>query len=149
MRTGNISQALKLLLLAVTVFITCIVIIVFIRASEEAKALSNGAIDQMTELNNDIIKSGITMYDDAEVYGYDVINFIKKNLGDYDPSETAPVYVYVKTSATENIYTNNIYIPDLDDFHETSRYIKPAAVFTGDIIRNVNDVIIGVRFIQK
>jgi hypothetical protein len=88
------------------------------------------------------------MYDGNEVNGSDIVNLIKKILGDYTNLETSPVYVYVKTSLAENTYTNNIYIPYIKNFTDT-RYIKPTAVFTGGVVKNKNDVIIGIKFIQK
>jgi hypothetical protein len=131
------------------VLITCVVCFFTIRASEEAKNIGEMAVGQMEEMNKDIMDSGIMKYDDNEVYGSDVINYIKKILNEYEPTETAPVYVYVKSSSTENTYTNNLYISLTDEFDEAAYYIKPTAVFMGEVVRNTNDVIIGIRFIQR
>lgn len=148
MKTGNLSTALKLILFAVSVLITCVVVFVAIKASDEAKKISDSAIDQLSEINSDIADSGIMMYDGNEVYGSDVINFIKKTLGDYEPTETAPVYIYVKTSTAENTYTNNTYESNIIKFTD-AHYIKPTAVFSGEVVKNTNSVIIGIKFIQK
>jgi hypothetical protein len=77
-----------------------------------------------------------------------VVNFIKKYLGDYTAAEEAPLYVNVKTSASENTYTNETNIADIKNFTDT-KYIKPTAVFEGKVIKNENKVIVGVSFVQK
>lgn len=106
------------------------------------------ATAQMSELNQDIKNSGIMKYNGIEVYGSDVVNCIKENLGDYTESETAPIYVYVKTSSAINTYINGALLDSIRDFTKTC-YIKPTSVFRGEVIRNINDVIVGVNFIQK
>ncbi len=149
MKVGSISSALKLILFSVSVLITCVVVFVGITASQEAKKISSGVIDQMTELNNDISDSGIMMFDGTEVYGSEVINFMKKTLGDCAANETSPVYLYVKTSTSENTYINSTYVKNVRQFTDVQHYIKPTAKFVGQVMKNTNDVIVGVRFIQK
>ena len=72
------------------------------------------------------------MYDDMEVYGSDVVNFIKKHLGDYTEVETAPIYVNVITSLSE------IPIEITPAIHKSeftnNRYIKPTAKFVGHLV---------------
>ncbi|HWT74301.1 MAG TPA: hypothetical protein VN258_06240 [Mobilitalea sp.] len=147
MKTGNMSTALKLILVGVSVLVTCVFVKVVLLATEEARHLSMGAIEQMNDMNNDIVDSGIMKYND-DVQGSDVVNCIKKYLGDYTSTQTAPIYVYVKTSVSENTYTNSNYIPNIRNFSDT-RFIKPTAMFTGQVMKNTNDVIIGIKFIQK
>lgn len=147
MKICNINTALKLILFGVSVLITCVVVKVSLMATEEAKHLSSAAIGQMSDMNSDIADTGILKYND-EIQGSDVVNCIKKYLGDYVSSQTAPVYVYVKTTLSENTYSNNTYITNIKNFTD-ARYIKPTALFTGQIIKNTNDVIIGIKFTQK
>jgi hypothetical protein len=93
----------------------------------------------------------ITIYDGEEVRGAEVVNFIKKQLGDYNSSETAPIYVEVVTNTLDgrycNIYTNSEHIESIKSF-SNKKYIKPTAVFVGKVIRTKNRVIIGVEFTQ-
>lgn len=100
------------------------------------------------DFNDDIIDSGIKKYDDTKVNGSEVINCIKKLLGDYPEGETAQIYIYVKTSKSENTYTDKSYFSNITDFTD-SRYIKPTAVFMGKVIQNENKVILGLSFVQQ
>lgn len=148
MKTNYLSVAMKILLFAAAIIITCIIVMLGFRAADTAKEISNSAVIQMTELNNDIKDNDIKKYHNIEVYGSDVVNCIKKNLGDYTSTEIAPLYIFVKTSVSENTYTNGAYITNIRDLTH-NMYIKPTAVFLGTVIVNENKVIIGISFIQK
>jgi hypothetical protein len=148
MKTGNLSDVVKILIFGAAVIITCIIVALGFQAAETAKEISDSALMQMTDLNNDIKDSDLKIYDGSKIYGSDVINCIKKNLGDYSLGETAPIYVYVKTSLTENTYTNSTYLSEIKSFSNT-RYIKPTMVFAGTVVENTNNVIVGIRFIQE
>lgn len=138
----------KFFLFAVCALLTCMFVKFVFMTSDEAKILGNNYTDQMGKINKDLEESGLTKYDNDELYGYDIVNCIKENLGDYASTETAPVNVYVKTTFSENTYTNGAYISNIKSFADT-KYIKPTATFIGDVIRNENRVIIGLSFIQK
>ena len=147
MNTGFLSDAVKILIFAAAIVITCILVALGFRAANISKEISQSATQQMTDLNNDIKDGDIMKFDGAEVTGSDVINFIKKQLGDYASSETAPIYVYVKTAASENTYTNKAYVSNITNFTDT-RYIKPTTLFNGEVKKNENKVIVGISFVQ-
>lgn len=148
MKINHITDVVKILIFAAAIIITCLIVALGFRAADTAKALSNSAITQMAEMNNDIKDSDIKKFDKNEVYGSDVMNFIKKYLGDYTSSEAAPIYVLVRTSLSENTYVNGEDIKNLKNFtHE--KYIKPTALYHGEVIMNKNKIIIGVEFKQK
>lgn len=148
MKISYISESIKLLLFAASVIITCIIVFLGFRATDSAKEIGNNAVSQMADINNDIKDSNLKKYDDIDVYGSDVVNLIKNVLGDYTDTETAPIYVHVKSSLSDNTYVNGAYITNIQDFTDT-KYIKPTAVFEGNVILNANKVIVGVEFIQK
>lgn len=148
MKTGNITEAVRLLIFAASVIITCILVFLGFRTADTAKEISNNAVGKMSELNKDIKDSDYTRYNDIEVKGSEVINFIKQHLGDYSDEQTAPIYVYVKTSVSENTYNNDSHLKDVKNFTNV-RYIKPTAVFQGKVVENENKVIVGVSFYQK
>jgi hypothetical protein len=148
MKLNYISDSVKILIFAATVIITCMLVALGFQTAKAAKDISGNAILQMSELNNEIQDGDIKLYDQAEVYGSDVINFIKRYLGDFDESETAPLYVSVKTSLSDHTYTNSSNLNDIKNFANTM-YIKPTALFQGEVKENENKMIIGVSFTQK
>lgn len=148
MNTNQITDATKILILASTTLITCILVSMGFISMRCAKALNETAISQMTDLNNGLKDSDIKMFDDIHVYGSEITNLIKKELGDYEDGETGHLYVYVKTSTKENTYFNGSQIRNINNFTHDN-YIKPTAIFNGEIDKNENGVILGVRFTQK
>lgn len=148
MNTIYITDATKIIILASTTIITCILVSLGFVSMRSAKELNQTAISQMTDLNNELKDSDIKMFDNIDVYGSEITNLIKKELGDYGEGETGHLYVYVKTSRKENTYYNGSQISNLKNFtHEN--YIKPTAIFLSEIDKNENGVILGVRFTQK
>jgi len=148
MNTNQITDATKIIILAATTLITCILVSMGFISMRSAKELNQTAITQMTDLNNELKDSDIKMFENIDVYGSEINNFIKKELGDYEDGETGHLYVYIKTSTKENTYYNGSQISNLRNFtHEN--YIKPTAIFNGKIDKNENGVILGVRFTQN
>lgn len=148
MKTNHITDATKIMILAAATLITCLLVAFGLSAMRTARNLNETAVAQMIALNNDLKDSDLKQFDDLEVHGSEVVNLIRKELGDYGDGETAPIYIYVKTSAKENTYTNGSQVRNLQNFtHEN--YIKPTALFLGELDVNENDVILGVRFTQK
>jgi hypothetical protein len=142
------NTGLKMLLFGVGALITALFAVLLFMTAKEGRQVGFAATTQMSELNEDIMNSGIMKYDDLEVYGSDVVNCIKENLDEFTAAETAPIYVRVKTTSSDNTYTNGSVIDEIRDFTK-QRYIKPTTVFRGDIIKNINDVIVGINFIQQ
>jgi hypothetical protein len=115
--------------------------------------LADAVIADTENIAYDYAEMDLTIYDGEVIRGSEVVNFIKKQLGDYAASETAPLYLEIITKASGNsssrIYTNNKHIKDIKDFSSNEHYIKPTAMFMGKVIRNENKVIIGVNFAQN
>lgn len=148
MKTGYLSDAVKILIFAAAIIITCILVWIGFSTANIAKSISGSAITQMGDLNNDIKDGDIMAYDGTDVYGSEVINFIKKQLGDYPNGQNAPIYINVQTIVSNNTYTNNVYFDNIKNFTD-SHYIKPTAVFSAHVVKNTNKVIVGVTFNQK
>ncbi|NLK27898.1 MAG: hypothetical protein GX306_06100 [Clostridiales bacterium] len=148
MRTNCITDSTKIMLLAGSTIITCVLVALGLTAMRTAKNLNEAAILQMAELNQGLKDRDIKMFDAMEVYGSEVVNFMRKHLGDYDAGEIAPIYVIIKTSTKEKTYQNGSEIKNLQNF-TNENYIKPTALFYGEVIQNENDVILGIKFTQK
>lgn len=113
--------------------------------------------DHLVNKTNKILSEGedadIMMYDNEELRGDEVIYNIKTWLGDYDTSDTAPIYCKVTTvisgTTYTNTYTNNTYISDIENFSSLQYYIKPTAYFDCKVVKSENKAILGVTFVQK
>jgi tartrate dehydratase beta subunit/fumarate hydratase class I family protein len=143
-----LDNGLKGFLLAAGALITCIVLSVGFLFARESQALSATSSSKMNHFSTEISESDFTKYDGLEITGNDVINLIKKHLGEYSVTEKGPIYIYVKTSKTENKYYNESGIQNIQNFTSTN-YISPLGKFVGNIVRDANKVIIGMEFVQK
>lgn len=105
------------------------------------------------EIAEEYAEYNISMYDGEEVRGSQLTNFIKKNLGDYATTETAPIYVEVITKGSgityKNKYINKEHLPDIKNFSSTQYYVKPTASFSCEVTKSVNEAILGIKFTQK
>lgn len=142
------ENSLKGLMLAASVVITCIVLSVGFLFARESQALSASSTEKLNDFTVELSETDMILYDGLEVTGCDVVNFIKKRLGEYTSSETAPVVVYVKTAKAEKCYTNSVIIKSIQDFTHVN-YISPLSKFMGHIERDGNKVITGIYFEQK
>lgn len=146
-----LDNGLKALVIAAGVFITCVLLNIGFYFLRESKGIAIASGENLSEFAAELSESNITMYDGLELTGSDVVNFVKKQLGEYNSTETAPVYVYVKTVkdtvTLENTYYNGENIDNIQNFTHVM-YIKPTGKFVGKVVRDENKVIIGVNFIQ-
>ncbi|HHV13694.1 MAG TPA: hypothetical protein GXX75_25845 [Clostridiales bacterium] len=148
MKTNQLSEATKVMLLAAAVLITCTIVWLGFQATGMAREISSSAMGQMREVADDIKDSGISKYDGLTVDGSEVVNCIRRNLGGYESTEAAPIYITVTTALSTNTYTNNAYIKDIKSFADT-KYIRPLGRFLGDVIKNENGVIEGIVFVRQ
>lgn len=142
------DSALKGLMLAAGVILTCLVIGVGFYIAREAHSTAMASSNQLSEYQTSIEESKFTKYDGMRVSGSDVVNFAKKHLISYDQTNLAPVYVSIKTSTHEETYETNQYLKNLRDF-SNKRYVNPVSVFEGAVVRDANDAIVGVIFTEK
>lgn len=153
MKQNNTDLTAKLFLSVVSVILVGIIIYFtkgFVNSTTEA---AGNVVDNTEELASDYAEYEINMYDGEEVRGSEVVSFIKKYLGDYSVSETAPYYVQVKTvtsgTAYTNKYVNKQYIVNIRNFSSNQYYIKPTAKFSCEIVKSTNKAILGINFVQK
>lgn len=142
------DNSLKGLILAAGVMITCLVISLGFYTSGEAKEIASTSNSELNEFSTELKEGDITSFDGLSVTGGDVVNFIKKKLDQYSSTEISPLAIYVKTSVSENTYINNSIFANIKNFTH-SQYINPLGKFTGEVIRDANDVISEVRFVQQ
>lgn len=151
------ENSLKGLMLAAGVIITCIVVGLGFFISREARDTASNGAGQISKLNAEFNESDKVMYDGLEVSGSEVINVINKY-----KNEEVGVNVITKKSNKEYIYEidiekNQYYLKEkitdssVKDAQNilSNSYINPNAQFMGEVIRDSNNAIIGLRFVQS
>ncbi len=148
------DNSLKGLILAAGVIITCLVVGIGFYISREASAAATNGTGQISRMNKEVAESDKVMYDGLDVTGSEVINAINKY-----KSEDISVKVQTKKSI---VYYNRLLSDDDKELGNNSSasvkntqqitsdyYINQKAQFTGEILRDVNDTIIGISFVQQ
>lgn len=143
----------QIFIAVVGVILVGIIIYYTFNSVKSTTRVADTVIANAEDTATDYAEYTISMYEGEEIRGSEVVNLIKKELGDYSVSEIAPLYVEVVTRLSDIIYShthiNNEYIDEIKNFSSIEYYIKPTALFTGKVIRTENRVIIGLKFTQK
>lgn len=154
------ENSLKGLLLAAGTIITCIVISLGFFIAREARDTAADGAGQISKLNAEFNESDKVMYEGLRVSGSEVVNVINK-------FSNHSMAVLVETNKSRNFYhyileesrdesgelapmlgaKSNLDIKTAQS-PENSGYINPNAQFLGDVVRDVNHVIIGIIFTQ-
>lgn len=154
MKTKNLNDIVPYIYLSVVgVVLIGMIVYYIVNASNSVTDVANQVIASTEDISANMKEHDIKVYDGLAVRGSEVTNFIKKHLGDYNIEEVAPISVEVTTKGVatsySNTYTNKKHIQDIKNFSDIRRYIKPTAIFQGEVVYSSNKVIIAVRFIQK
>lgn len=142
------KQVLEYILIGAGIILACSLVTISFDAYRESSEIAMEATKDQNDFANELSEYDLTMYEGKEVGGPDVVNYISRNLGEYIPAETAPIYIKVITALSENDYTNNEHLDDIKNF-TTLMYIKPEAIFGCSVNRDENNVVTGVIFTQK
>lgn len=149
------ENSLKGLLLAAGTIITCIIIGLGFYIAREARDTASSGAGQINRLNAEFTESDKSMYDGIMVSGSEVVNVINKFKNDeicikvqnkkvsfptyyiYNMDEAKKTLTSASTSSLKNAQSTK------SDF-----YINPNAQFSGLVLRDANNVIIGIYFDQ-
>lgn len=159
MKTGNISTALKIILLAVSAIVVCVAAFIGIKTTNEGKAMVNAGTTQvkaMTESYSNIDKSS---YDNQNIIGSALVDLIETTIAE---KETLSIWVKTNSNATNGAYYNYLLTiaPGGNTIAESSalktitsdstnnNYINPNAQFTGKVYKDANKNIIAIAFDQ-
>lgn len=153
------SHGLKLLLIAAGAIITCIVVVVGFQLTKSGKNDTNQATEQYMSVMSGYDDVQLTMYEDMEVSGTDVVTFIKENASAVVNGQISQIQVTTKMSGSQ-IYTSENYmsktVEDLKEAVNSNQkneteaiYINPTGAFLCSITRNTNGMITNISFSQQ
>lgn len=153
------SHGLKLLLIAAGAIITCIVVVVGFQLTKSGKNDTNHATEEYTNVMSEYDDVQLTMYEDMEVSGADVVSFIKENASVVVNSQIKQILISTKMSGTQ-LYASETYktktVEDVKTAVNASQktvtatsYINPTGTFLCNIVRNSNGMITDINFTQQ
>lgn len=149
-KTGicSIEIAPRALLMAAAVMLSVLLISIMISQYNSAREVVNSSSDVMSRKAEEIRNSDIMQYDGLTVTGEDVINFMKKNLGE-DAEMYGQLTVTLK-GVSGNIlsYSDTESVSSLTD-PENEKYIRPFSKWKCSVKKNKNGIITEVIFSKK
>lgn len=140
--------------IVITLAIISIAFIVFNMAKDGTMA----GVKKIEAMNTQISESDLTIYDDSEVSGSEVVNVVKKYQETYlaisvktGKNPGGAWYGYSATLSSDSASMGAKSSEDLSDaIDETkNKYINPNGRFKGKIFRDENNAIIAIVFEQK
>ena len=147
------ENSLKGLMLAAGIIITCVVISLGFVIAREAKDTASGGVNQLNMLNNEFAEGDKTLYDGVSVSGSEVLNVIRKyqgqSLGILVKTNKISTYYGVSFDEATGALTGQAgktYTDALDPAND--HYINPYGSFKGKVVRDINNVIVGIIFEQ-
>ncbi len=142
------ESAIKGLLMAAGVILTCMVIGIGFYMAREAKSTAMSSAESLSDFKRELSEKDINRFEDREVTGSDVVNFTRKELRKYKSGEEAAFSIKISNFQGSYTYQNNTVLKELRNITSV-RYVNPLAMFLGKVVRDDNDVIIRVEFTQK
>lgn len=141
------ESAIKGLLMAAGVILTCMVIGIGFYMAREAKSTAMASAEKLSDFKRELSEKDYERFDDREVNGSDVVNFARKELKKYQEDD-APVEIKITTSLGTFTYKNGVGMEGLRDITST-KYVDPLSVLKGKVVRDANDVIVRVEFLYQ
>lgn len=144
------TNGMKLLILAASAIIVCVVCGVGFYVTREGKSSVNNATSQFTSMSssyNDVDKS---MYDGLTISGTELVSLIESYSGSSDFKDgvfTIKVITLINQSSTPA--TSAVYPTDaMSTKKSDTGYINPTGKFDGKVTRNENGIINNITFKQ-
>lgn len=157
------SNALKIILLAISAIIVCVVAVVGIKITNEGKTMTNAGTTQIKAATGEYQDVSLSIYNNEYVLGSSLVNFISESI---DNKEYVAISVKTLASAAVDNY-NYTPVKKTDGYTITAigteaspaekpttaisaaSYINPSAQFLGSVYKDINNNIVYVAFIQQ
>lgn len=157
------ENSLKMLMIGAAVAITLAIITAGFYILRQGQGIMKSSSEKVNQISSEIEESEFTIYENQEVSGSEIVNLVRKYREDR-------IGIYVKTGKATNgtWYINKIndvnnddevYVGTIDSTNgeslstlldeENDEYVNPNGRFLGRVVRNENDSIIGLHFVQK
>lgn len=144
------TNGMKLLILAASAIIVCVVCGVGFYVTREGKSSVNNATGQFTSMSssyNDVDKS---LYDGLTISGTELVSLIESYTGTSDFTEGV---FTIKVNTLSNLAptpsgTPAVYPTTVAQKKSDANYINPTGKFEGKVKRNENDIIVNITFTQ-
>jgi len=138
---NSIEIAPRALLLAAGVILTVLMISIMVNQFKSANEMVNISSEMISDRATELKYSELYSMDGMEVYGSDVVNLCKKELG-------KGINITLKKGINTVTYTDEAAITKLRDY-ESNEYVKPSTRWKCSVVKNKNGIVTDVIFTRK
>lgn len=148
------ENSLKGLMLAAGIIITCIIISLGFYIAREASDTASSGTGQINELQAEFADMSMTMYENTEVSGSEVINVIRKFSNEMigvrvQTKKNTSYYIYQFSDADGSLKNASALDYKSAQDATSANYINPTGRFLGAVVRDANGTITGLSFVQQ
>ena len=151
------ENSLKGLILAAGIAITLTIVGLGFYVSRNSTNTVQAGADKINDMTTEFMNSDMLMYDGTDVQGSEVLNVINKYSSDKlaivvtNKAGVTVAYGYDIVGSTDNYELGTESVALLANAKDSSHknYINTTKSFTGEILYNSNEAIVGIHFTQK
>ena len=138
------ENALKGLMLAAGITITCIIISYGFYAAETLKGTADETVAEISEFRNRLKRNELFAYDGAIISGSELSNLMRQSIGNTSGRSTDLKYIEIVDSVIRK-YSEYEQLERITE-RDSAEYIAPQASYRGEVIEEHGGAVIGVRF---
>ena len=152
------ENGLKLLLIAASAIIVCVVCVIGFSITKEGKNNVNHTTEQFTSLTSDYGEVELSVYHNMTISGTELVDLILSKRDEIVTDETLSIVVVTNankgsTNSSATVYNKlnyaNIYENTKESNSNTVNYINPNGKFLGSVERTPNGMITSIIFTQS
>lgn len=163
MKTNNMNDATKILILVATVIMVCVLCAMGFKLVNEGKSSVNANTNNMNEMTSQYTDIDVSLYEGSLTPGSEVVSLVKKAINDKEY-----LAIEVKTLNGDYATYNYVYVNNGDDKTLSEKgnqgqtakseipikkneygYINPMAMFLGSTYKDSNRSVVCIRFEQQ
>lgn len=139
-----LTVAVRFLTLGAATILSCLLISIGMQQFRQAKQIANIASRRMNAFALYLSQEELAAYDGITLKGSDVVNFYRRFL----QGGNADFVMVIAKGGEEYTFSAGGQVKMLTEPEEAS-YCRPDAAYRCEVVRNANDVILCVRFVQE
>jgi hypothetical protein len=162
MKTNNLSDAVKVLLLIGTVIVACILCAIVFKMVNNGKSAVTANTNNLTEMSGQYQDIDLSLYEGSLVPGSEIQNLIKNAVENKDyiaieitneTSTSTASYNYLYDATAQTLLTTGtqgqIPLKDVPSEKYAVGYINPTGVYMGETLKDKDNDIVCLRFTRQ
>ncbi len=161
MKTKKSNLIVAILIAVIGVILAGVLIAWMTGMFKDKKKELNSGTDKINHSYGSLADFDVQVYDGATINGESVVELIEEAVDEDEELSIAvrtlanknreiPITIYYNRALTgTNAINSGGIVTTLNNVVSSDNYITPSAYFIGEVLRNINDEVTGILFVQK